>query len=185
MALQMAVPGLAGQLVGQSAPQRSDRLSLTGRAVNFQPLLHVEFVAREQRDPGPRQFRQSGEGHKFPHRAVIGQNCAPFGQVEQRNQGVGFTPAVGYLQAQDRPARLTGQPPQHIAGQHLHAVGGIGAVKEHARFAIDGRGRAGAHVIQVGGKFIQAERVAAHVSAEGTELMPGVGSHRITPCQKR
>jgi hypothetical protein len=96
------------------------------------------------------------------------------------DEGVGLAAAVGHLELQHRLAALACQPPQYVAGQRLHAEGGVGAVEEHGRLAIDRPRRAGAHAVQVGGELVQGEAALAHVVAQNAELMPGGCAHGVS-----
>ena len=93
--------------------------------------------------------------------------------MQQGDEGVGLAAAIGDLETQHWPAGLTGQAHQHIAGQLLHAIGGIGAVEEHGWLTVDRRCIAGAYIVEVGGELGQGQRAAAHIIAQAAELMPG------------
>ena len=79
MAFQSGVADIAGQLVGQRAPEGADAARLALRAVDLQPFLHVELIAGQQRHARTRGLRQARERQELADRLVVGQGLAPLG----------------------------------------------------------------------------------------------------------
>src|SRR3990172_2618935 len=171
--------GVAAELVGQCAPGGLHRARFAVWPENSEALKHVEFIKGQDRHPRPGRFgdRHSRKIQKLANRRMDSERGALFGQMEERDEGVGLTTTIGDLNVLNGFAALAREAVKHITDQGFHLERGVRAGEESHRIPVDLRRLARTDSVQIGGELVERQRAGANVSTDFAELMPGLERH--------
>ena len=173
LGVQRPDPGRAGDLESEHAPGMLQPAQLALRPAYLHPLLDVQLVEGERRDPGRRQ-RRADIGLELLHRGQARQRRRIVREMAQRHQRVGLAAAVGQLELPHRlrvPARETQHDVPRELAQRERRIG----EREKPGGVLVYRPRASLHhhVVQVGGEVGQRQLAGAHVLAQFHDAVPG------------
>ena len=139
----------------------------------FHPLLQVDLVEAQRRDPGLRR-PETGVGLELPHRRQPGQRVRIVHQVPEGDERMSLAAPVVDRQLAVGPVASAGQAQDHLLDQLAQIVGGIGEREKFGGILVD---RAPAllhdHVVEIGGEHRQRQLSGLQIVAQLHHLVPG------------